>query len=151
MQKVFALIFSAFISYFPAYIIVYAITWIANIFKPAPEGVDMYREANVMALEAFPDKHMVSVIAIIVGVCIGTIFAIWWKPERLNDSPKTRYPFRTRKAYISDEEVETNPERRNESAKLNDSEDWFDHSLEEHDDEHGWCPECEEFEEDLDN
>ncbi|MGI6268991.1 MAG: hypothetical protein ACOYKJ_00420 [Candidatus Howiella sp.] len=153
IQKITVFIFSAFISYFPAYIIVYMITWILNIFKPIPEGVDMYREANRLALEAFPDKHMVSVIAIVVGICIGTIFAFWWKPERFSESAKINHYVRKDAAFHSNEEdeYEQEPKHRDELKKANNSDDWFDHSLEDHDNEDGWCTECEEFEEDLDD
>lgn len=146
---------SAFLCYYLSYCVVFVITWIGNIFQPVPEGVDMYREANRLALEAFPDEHKVSVIATVIGVVLGGIIALWFKPERFQGSQhiqKNTQP-QTFRCYNDDSEDEVRIGKRphKESKIKDDDSDWFDHSLEEHDNEDGWCTECEEFEEDLDD
>ena len=131
------------------------ITWIGNIFQPVPEGVDMYQEANRLALEAFPDEHKISVLATVIGVVLGGIIALWFKPERFQGSQHIQRHTqpKTVRFYINDseDEIKTDEKSRKKSVSKEDDNNWFDHSLEEHDNEDGWCAECEEFEEDLDN
>lgn len=146
---------SALVCYFLSYGIVFVITWIGNIFQPVPEGVDMYRGANRLALEAFPDEHKVSEIATVIGVVLGGIIALWFKPERFQGSQRVQRNAQIKTVSFynddSEDEPETDEKSRKKSVSKEDANDWFDHSLEEHDNEDGWCTECEEFEEDLDD
>lgn len=153
--KIFVFMLSAFLCYYLSYCVVFVITWIGYIFQPIPEGVDMYREANRLALEAFPDEHKVSVISTVVGVVLGGIIALWFKPERFQCSQNVQRHTQTKTvcSYNDDSEVEIETSKRPhiEYVSKEDDNDWLDHSLEEHDNEDGWCTECEEFEEDLDD
>lgn len=151
----FIFMLSALVCYFLSYGILFVITLIGNIFQPVPEGVDMYREANRLALEAFPDEHKISVLATVIGVVLGGIIALWFKPEKFQRSQHIQQNRQNNIVRFynndSEDEMQTAEKSRKKSVSKEDANDWFDHSLEEHDNEEGWCAECEEFEEDLDD
>lgn len=155
LLKIFVFMLSALLCYYLSYCIVFVIIWIGNIFQPVPEGVDMYREANRLALEAFPDEHKVSVISTVIGVVVGGIIALWFKPERFQGFQHVQRNAQTKTVCFynddSEDEMEAGKNPCKESVSKEDDDEWFDHSLEEHDNEDGWCTECEEFEEDLDD
>lgn len=133
--------------YYVSRVIVFVSTWISNIFKPIPEGVDMYRDAN-LALETMPNMSSGVGISVIIALCGAVLLTLFWKPylKHTTNHITENTPI-VHEDYEADIEYQSVKEEQKVPIV---SHDWYDHSLEDHDSEDGWCTECEEFEEDLD-